>query len=228
MVALRAADPADDMDVAALALDWQTMLARIDADAAVIDPVGRAVVGRGRARQRTRRLRLAGAAVLVACAAIFVGVIAWPGSGQGPSSVAYGVTREPDGTVAVRRSPTQPFTSADLQSQLRAAGVPADVLVVSPAGACAEPPPSTVASVGQVITYPSTISRGDGFVIHPAAIPAGAVLVVVLPAITRGQVNFRATPAFAGLYVTLSAPTCVAEPAAAAPTLPPPASSPSK
>jgi hypothetical protein len=221
MTALREADPANDLDLAPLVPTWSSVLAAIDADAG--EPVGRPVVRAGRVGQRARRVRLAAVAVVVAAAVAVVGVIAWPGSGHGPTSVAYGVTREADGTVAVRRSPNQPFTSTELQSQLRAAGVPADVLVESPAGTCNEPPPKAVPSAGHVITYPSTISRGDGFLIHPAAIPDGAVLVVVLPPITTSGASSTVTPAFAGLYVTLNAPTCVATPAEAGPT-----SSPSK
>lgn len=213
MASLQAADPAVDIDVAALAPDWESVVAAIDADV-VGDAelvTGRQLPGRERARRRSRRVRLAAAAVTVAVAATVVGAIAWPQSDHRPTLVAYGVTRKSDGTVAVRRSPTQPFTSTDLQAQLRAAGVPAAVLTESPAGACSEALPIGVPSAGPVITYPSDISRGDGFLIHPDVIPAGAVLIVVLPPITTSGVRSTTTPAFAGLYVTLVVPTCVAK-----------------
>jgi hypothetical protein len=230
MVALRAADPADQSAAAALAPDWLSVLARLDAyetagtdeTAGADATVRRAAAWGERSRRRIRRVRLAAAGVMVVAAATFAGVVAWPGSGHGPAAVAYGVTRQSDGTVTVRRSPTHPFTSTDLQAQLRAAGVPADVLAESPAGTCTEPLPDAVPTAGRVITFPSTISRGEGFLIHPAAIPAGAVLVVVLPPIATTGASSTVTPAFAGLYVTVTAPTCVGEPAPVGLTSPPP------
>jgi hypothetical protein len=238
LLALRAADPAGDVDVTALVPDWSSVLAAIDSDIETL-----AVHGRGLARAskrskrsrlagparsgrpvrlvrpRARRLRLAVVTLVVAAVAVFVGVIAWPGSGHGPSSVAYGVTRLSDGTVTVRRAPKQLFTATGLQSQLRAAGVPADVLALSPPGACSEPLPVGVASVQPIVTHPSNLNPAEGFLIHPASIPPGAVLVLVLLTGTPGGAA-STSPWFAGLYVTLNPPTCVAPSDASQPSSP--------
>lgn len=228
MRALRAADPAADVDVRAYAPTWAEIAAEIDAalDAGLggISDLGGADAPRSArsARRPVRRWRLAIATLAAAAALVVVSVIAWPWSSGGPGSVAYGVTTQADGTVAVRVSVTRPLSADDLQARLRAAGVPAFVLVQS--ASCTEPAVVGVQLQRPVITYPADISRAEGFAIDRSAIPADTVLLVELPpAAAAGQKP--AAVSFAGLFVTAHAPGCVAAPAPAPITPPSPTAS---
>jgi hypothetical protein len=221
--ALRAADPAAGVDVRAYAPTWAEIAAEIDAALdAGIGGIGDAAGTHGAdfprsarpARRPVRRWRPAIATLAAAAALVIVGVVAWPWSSGGPGSVAYGVTTRADGTVAVRVSATHPLPAAELQARLRAAGVPAVVLVQSVS--CTEPAVAGLPLQQPVISYPGDIARAEGFAIEPTAIPARAVLLVELPPVTAGQPTAVGS-SFAGLFVTLNAPGCVAP----IPTTPP-------
>jgi hypothetical protein len=203
MLALRDADPALGVDTAALCPDWQSILSRLTVEAESAPRPSR-----DWRRRPTRYWRLALAGAVVVAAAISASVVSWPWSQRGPGVVAYGVTKQSNGTVAVRVSLAHPLLPQDLQSQLRAEGVFAVVLVESAPGTCSEPAPTTIPSSSSVLSFPTTIARGEGFVVDPAAIPAGAVLVVGLP--QRGSIP-AGTPPVAGLWVTFSTPSCIGQ-----------------
>lgn len=210
MLALRDADPVADRDLTALVPDWDVLQAQLLDDEA--DDADRAPRSSRRpvVRVPRRRWRLAVAGLAVAAAIVVAGVVAWPWSGSGPAAVAYGVTKQSDGTVAVRLSTTQPLTPADLQARLRAAGVPAVVLEVSAPGTCATPYPNNGEPAGRIISFPSNISRTEGFVVNPTAIPSGDFLFVALPSAAERAAFANGGPAYAALSITADPPACVA------------------
>jgi hypothetical protein len=164
---LRAGDPALGIELDAVTPSLAEVLAAAEADEET------EVAGSGR-----RRLVAAAGSLGLAAAAI-VGVVVWPGQHGGPTSTAYGVTNRGNGLVDVRLPWNQPYTPSALQAKLRAAGVPAVVLMESPYGKCNEPQQDGIPS-GKIIILPKNPGRDQAFTIRPGAMPPGSTLVIVL------------------------------------------------
>lgn len=143
----------------------------------------------------------------VSAAAIAADVVTWPWSHGGAEAIAYGVTKQGDGSVEVRAHWDDVKDPAALQAQLRAAGVPVSVLVESPSGICDEPRQDGTragASVIDVRIDRNGPEKDDAFVIRPALLPAGSTVVIALP--FPGEVE----GSFVGLWVTdQKPPTCI-------------------
>jgi hypothetical protein len=191
---LRAGDPALGLDLDAVRPSLAEVLAAAESDG------GAKVAGIDRGRRR-----LVAAALLGVAAAVIAGVVVWPGQHGGPPSTAYGVTNRGNGLVDVRLPWNQPYTPSALQAKLRAAGVPAVVLMESPYGKCHEPRQDGIRS-GKIILLPKNPGRDQAFTIRPSAMPPGSTLVIVLriPGEGPGEQNNLGTT-----YVTDQKPaTC--------------------
>lgn len=156
----------------------------------------------------------------VSAAAIAADVVTWPWSHGGAESIAYGVTKQGDGSVEVRAHWADVKDPAALQAQLRAAGVPVSVLVESPSGACDEPRQDGTragASVIDVRVDRSGPQKDDAFILRPALLPPGSTVVIALP--FPGEVE----GSFVGLWVTdQKPPTCIPQSQMRGPAVPAP------
>ena len=128
------------------------------------------IVRRGRAvRARRRILGLAGAAAVIAGAAVAVIALLPAGHPAGAQLAAWTVTRQANGTIYVTIRELR--DAARLQSTLRADGVPASVTFGS------EPNPSCREYPGKWDLSKSGIQVSSGapyiFAIHPSALPRG-------------------------------------------------------
>jgi hypothetical protein len=167
---LRAGDPALDLELDAVTPSLAEVLAAAESDdGAEIADIGRS----------GRRRLVAAAGLLGVAAAVIAGVVVWPGQHGGPPSTAYGVTNRGNGLVDVRLPWNQPYTAAALQAKLRAAGVPAVVLMESPYGKCHEPRQDGI-PYDKIIIFPKNPGRDQAFTIRPSAMPPGSTLVIVL------------------------------------------------
>ena len=164
-----------------------------------------------RAAPRTGRLVVAALAAAAVCGAVVAGdVVTWPWSPDASVSMAYGITKHSDGSVDLLIRWDEVKDPSALQDQLRAAGIPAVVIVESPTGTCAEPPQDgTQAGYGAINTLGSSNPQqhDQGFVIRPSLVPPGSTIVIALP--------FPGEPGgsgngFVSMYVTDQAPpTCI-------------------
>ncbi len=151
-------------------------------------PAGRSV--RSRRVQRIRIGSLAGAGAAMVAAAVAVSVI-----GPTGQPAAYAVEKNDDGTVTVTFR--ELGHAADATRDLRAAGVPAQVVRLAAPGSCAttesgEPLPTGPAQAGAwSIQMPSgypydgdirawlPAQSSTSLTINPSAIPTGAVLFII-------------------------------------------------
>jgi hypothetical protein len=129
------------------------------------------IVGRGRAvRARRRILGLAGAAAMVAGAAVAVTALLPASHPAAAQLAAWTVTGQANGTIRVTIRELR--DAARLQSTLRADGVPASVTFGS------EPNPSCREYPGTWNLSKSGIQADSGppyvFAIHPSSLPRGA------------------------------------------------------
>jgi len=159
-------------------------------------------------RRIVRTASLAGVAATAAVAAFLVSP-----SAQEP---AYAVERNPDGTVTVTFR--ELGHAAEATRDLRAAGVPAQVVRLAAPGSCAttpggiplEPQPGTAWSTRMPSAYPYDGNITDWLkgsspttqTFNPSAIPAGAVLFIIEHSTPQSGVMVEA-----GL-VNAPAPTC--------------------
>ena len=162
---------------------------------------------------RARRIAVGVLAVAaVSAAAIATDVVTWPWSHGATESMAQGITRHPDGSVDVLIHWNEVKDPKKLQAQLRAAGIPAVVIVESPAGTCKEPHQEGImdgyaAVLAAPLSETTPQQHEEGFIIRPKYLPKGAIIVFSL--LFPGE-PLSDRPGFVGMYITDQAPpTCI-------------------
>jgi hypothetical protein len=173
-----------------------------------------------RTSHRGRHVVYASAAVAaLAVLATSFSVIDWPGSDGATASAAYAITKKSDGSVGVVVRWNELKDPASLQADLRAAGVPAAVIVESAPGGCSVRPPRTI-DVGIGLLTNERPTSGQAFTINPRVLPAATTIVLDVPASAgpSGSAGIQ----FVALYATdQPAPACLASKSqGSAPTVP--------
>jgi hypothetical protein len=152
------------------------------------------------------------AVAAVSAAAIATDVVAWPRSHGATESMAEGITRHADGSVDLLIHWNEVKDPKRLQAQLQAAGIPAVVIVESPAGTCNEPHQEGImdgyaAVLAAPLSETTPQQHEEGFIIRPSYLPKGTVIVFSL--LFPGE-PMSDRPGFVGMYITDQAPpTCI-------------------
>ncbi len=205
LLALRDADPAAGVDVAAIAPDWATVSAAM-VDAGAGPEVERSrPSGRFGAPSGSRKLRVA---------------VVGPRSSPRRSSPAW--SPGPDRASRNRWLTASRSATASCWSDCRPAirCRPCNCRRGYSEWACPQSCSRSYCPANAprrrrsecrlkhpVVSFPSSIGRGEGFAINPAAIPSGDVLLVELPPADGPQ--FDGGSFYAGLVVTADPPACV-------------------
>lgn len=196
---LRRADPAADA-TCPVTLDQAVPAA--ERGAQPVTAVRLPPTGRSRLRS-VPRLAVVGVA---AAAALVIGTTTapWSDDGATPPASAYAVTATADGSVQVLIRWRQLSDPASLQSALRAARVPAVVLIEAPAGQCPEPDQDGIPIPPTALVDGPAGAEERQFAIRPESLPAGSTLVLGIPRVGGP------TPSVTLYLTSAPPPTCLA------------------